>query len=125
MTGLPGDFESASRFVKVSVIRSYVAPVDTAEKERSLAGHVINTVDIPRGAVDSGMFEGRPALETAQVSLVKDLSNNRVFVSDYDHRLAYVLVDRKKLLAQNRKIGQVPFSRFVSRAHVEVTDALK
>jgi penicillin V acylase-like amidase (Ntn superfamily) len=125
MTGLPGDFKSASRFVKVSVIRSYVAPVDTAEEACSLAGHIINTVDIPRGAVDSGTFEGRPALETAQVSLVKDLSNNRVFVSDYDHRLAYVLVDLKKLFAQNRKIGPVLFSRFVNRAPVDVTDALK
>jgi penicillin V acylase-like amidase (Ntn superfamily) len=125
MTGLPGDFKSASRFVKVSVIRSYLAPVDTAEEACSLAGHIINTVDIPRGAVDSGTFEGRPALETAQVSLVKDLSNNRVFVSDYDHRLAYVLVDLKKLFAQNRKIGPVLFSRFVNRAPVDVTDALK
>jgi hypothetical protein len=61
MTGLPGDFESASRFVKVSVI----------------------------------------------------------------HRLAYVLVDLKKLFAQNRKIGPVLFSRFVNRAPVDVTDALK
>jgi penicillin V acylase-like amidase (Ntn superfamily) len=111
--------------VKVSVTRSYLAPVDTADEACSLAGHIINTVDIPRGAVDSRTFEGRPALETAQVSLVKDLSNNRVFIADYDHRLAYVLVDLKKLFAQNRKIGPVLVSRLVNRAPVDVTDALK
>ena len=125
MTGLPGDFKSASRFVKVSVLRSFAAPVDTADEACSLAGHIINTVDIPRGSVDSGLFEGKPALETAQVTLVKDLTNNRIFVSDYAHRLAYVAVDLKKLFAQNRKIGPVLFKDFVNRGPVDVTEALR
>jgi penicillin V acylase-like amidase (Ntn superfamily) len=125
MTGLPGDFKSASRFVKVSILRSFAAPVDTADEACSLAGHIINTVDIPRGAVDSGTFEGKPALETAQVTLVKDLTGNRIFVSDYAHRLAYVMVDLGKLFARNRKVGPAPFSSFVNRGPVDVTDALK
>jgi choloylglycine hydrolase len=125
MTGLPGDFKSASRFVKVSLLRSFAAPVDTAEEAYALAGHLLNTVDIPKGSVDSGEYEGKSMLETAQITLVKDLTNNKVFVSDYAHRLNYLLIDLNKLFAQNKKIGPVLFSSFISQPAVDITDSIK
>ena len=125
MTGLPGDFRSASRFVKISLLRSFVAPVDTAEEAYSLAGHLMNTVDIPKGAVNSGDFEGKPMLETAQVVLIKDLKLNSLFVSDYAHRLNFLKIDLIRLFAQNKKIGPVLFSSFVNQPPVDVTDSIK
>jgi len=125
MTGLPGDFKSASRFVKVSLLRFFAAPVDTAEEAYSLAGHIINTVDIPKGSVNSGDYEGQSMLETAQITLIKDLKSNKIFVSDYAHRLNYLLIDLNKLFAQNKKIGPVLFSSFISQPHVDITDSIK
>ena len=125
MTGLPGDYKSASRFVRVSLLRSFAAPVDTAAEAYSLAGHIINTVDIPRGAVDSGDFEGKPMLETAQVLLIKDLKDNKIFVSDYAHRLNFLLIDLNKLFIQNKKIGPVLLSSFINQAPIDITDAIK
>lgn len=125
MTGLPGDFKSASRFVKISLLRSFAAPVATAEEAYSLAGHLINTVDIPKGSVDSGVFEGQPMLETAQITLIKDLKNNKIFISDYAHRLNYLLIDLNKLFAQNKKIGPVLLSTFINQPPIDITDAIK
>ncbi|OGX14344.1 MAG: hypothetical protein A2351_06630 [Omnitrophica bacterium RIFOXYB12_FULL_50_7] len=125
MTGLPGDFKSASRFVKVSLLRSFAAPVSTAEEAYSLAGHLINTVDIPRGSVNSGDYEEQPMLETAQITLIKDLKNNKVFVADYAHRLNYLLIDLNKFFAQNKKIGPVLLSSFINQAPMDITDAIK
>ena len=124
MTGLPGDFKSVSRFVKLTLMRAYAAPVDTAAEAYSLAGHIINTVDIPRGSVNSGEFEGKPMLETAQVTLVKDLSNNKLFVSDYAHRLNYLLVDLNKFFKANKKVGPVLFSKFMEQPPIDVTDQI-
>ncbi len=125
MTGLPGDFKSASRFVKVSLLRSFAAPVDTAEEAYSLAGHIINTVDIPKGSVNSGDYEGQAMLETAQITLIKDLKNNKIFVSDYAHRLNYLLIDLNKLFAQKKKIGPVLFSSFIDQPAIDITDSIK
>lgn len=125
MTGLPGDYKSASRFVKISLLRSFAAPVETAKEAYSLAGHLINTVDIPRGSVNSGDYGGQPMLETAQVVLIKDLKNNKLFVSDYAHRLNFLLIDLNKLFSQNKKIGPVLFSTFVNQPPLDITDSIK
>lgn len=125
MSGLPGDFKSASRFIKASLLRYFAAPVDTADEAYSLAGHIMNTVDIPRGSVYSGDYEGKPLLETAQIVLVKDLKNNKIFVSDYAHRLNFLLIDLNKLFAQNKKIGPVLISSFINQSPIDVTDQIK
>jgi choloylglycine hydrolase len=125
MTGLPGDYKSASRFIKVTLLRYFAAPVDTAEEAYSLAGHIMNSVDMPRGAVYSGDYAGKPLLETAQVVLVKDLKNNKVFVSDYAHRLNFLLIDLNKLFAQNKKIGPVLFLRFMNQPPIDITNLVK
>ena len=124
MTGLPGDFKSASRFVKLTLMRAFAAPVETATEAYSLAGHIVNTVDIPRGSVNSGEFQGKPMLETAQIVLVKDLSNNKIFVSDYAHRLNFLLIDLNKFFAPNKKIGPVLFSNFIDQPPINVTDQI-
>jgi choloylglycine hydrolase len=125
LTGLPGDFKSASRFTKLSIMRSFAAPVPTAAEAYALAGHIINTVDIPRGAVDSGVFEGKPMLETAQIVLVKDLTNNKVLVADYAHRLNFVLINLDELFTSNQAVGAVPVASFIDQKPVDVTGKLK
>ena len=64
-------------------------------------------------------------LETAQITLIKDLKNNKVFVADYAHRLNYLLIDLNKFFAQNKKIGPVLLSSFINQAPMDITDAIK
>jgi hypothetical protein len=54
-----------------------------------------------------------------------DFKSAARFVSDDAHRLAYVMVDLRKLFAQNRKVGPVLFKDFVNRGPVDVTEGLK
>lgn len=49
LKGLPGDYTSASRFVRVSALKYFAEPAANAEKGVNLALHLINTVDIPYG----------------------------------------------------------------------------
>ncbi len=52
--GLPGDFSSASRFVRAAFVKEYSAP---AEDDVSHYFHLLNSVAIPRGSVlsENGM----------------------------------------------------------------------
>lgn len=125
LTGLPGDIKSASRFVKLSILRSFTAPVATAQQAYQLAGHLINTVDFPCGAVYSADHQDKPMYETAQIVLIKDLTNNRIFVSDYEHRLNFLLIDLNKLFEQNKKIGPALFTSFIDQPPIDITDLIK
>jgi choloylglycine hydrolase len=49
MKGLPGDWTSASRFVKISALRFFAERPKDADEAINLCVHLINTVDIPYG----------------------------------------------------------------------------
>jgi hypothetical protein len=61
----------------------------------------------------------------ADVPNDKDLKNNKIFVSDYAHRLNYLLIDPNKLFVQNKKIGPVLFSSFIDQPPVDISDSIK
>ncbi|MFD1672354.1 choloylglycine hydrolase family protein [Agrilactobacillus yilanensis] len=47
--GLPGDFTSPSRFVRLTYMRQYAETAKTPEAAVNVLSHLLNTVDIPRG----------------------------------------------------------------------------
>jgi hypothetical protein len=47
-----------------------------------------------------------------------------VFLSDYGHRLNFVLIDLNTLFAANRKIGPVLISKFIEQPPINVTDQI-
>jgi choloylglycine hydrolase len=49
LKGLPGDYTSESRFVRVSALKYFAEPAADAEKGVNLALHLINIIDIPYG----------------------------------------------------------------------------
>jgi len=49
LLGLPGDYTAASRFVRLSILKKFAAPVEDADKGVNLAVHLLNVVDIPFG----------------------------------------------------------------------------
>jgi choloylglycine hydrolase len=49
LKGLPGDYTSESRFVRVSALKYFAEPAVDAEQGVNLAVHLINIIDIPYG----------------------------------------------------------------------------
>jgi choloylglycine hydrolase len=49
LKGLPGDYTSESRFVRISALKYFAEQATDAEKGVNLAVHLINVVDIPYG----------------------------------------------------------------------------
>ncbi|MCB1080733.1 MAG: choloylglycine hydrolase family protein, partial [Chlamydiia bacterium] len=75
LLGIPGDWTPPSRFVRIATYSSLVAKVKNPKENANLAFHLLNTVDIPYGAIRS---EENDQFTYTQWVTVKDL-NNRIF----------------------------------------------
>lgn len=85
LLGLPGDFTSPSRFVRMVALTQSTEPVKGADEGVSLAMTVINNVDIPIGAVRQKTDTG-VALEVTDWTVVADLANKRYFFRTYANK---------------------------------------
>lgn len=99
MTGMAGDYTSPSRFVRAAFLRENVErPADAAAAAQAVA-HILNTVDVPMGVVQSA--EGSEvATEYTQWVALKDLTNDRLMIADYAHRTTYLTLDLREIFAQ-------------------------
>ncbi|MBX9599106.1 MAG: linear amide C-N hydrolase [Burkholderiales bacterium] len=95
--GLPGDYMSPSRFVRAIFLKNYSDKPANEQEAISLTTHILDTVDIPKGAVSSKDADGTIYSDTTQWVAIKDLSNNLWYFSDYDHRGTFVKIDINKL----------------------------
>ncbi|MBP7074219.1 MAG: choloylglycine hydrolase family protein [Rhabdochlamydiaceae bacterium] len=92
--GIPGDWSSPSRFVRASFFKSFAAPVATAALGINLMEHLLNTFDIPIGAVRA---DDNPAdFEQTQWIVIKDLKNKVLYYRTYED-LTLRYIDLKKL----------------------------
>lgn len=99
MVGMPGDYTPPSRFVRSAFLRHYATQPANAQEGTQLIGHILNNVDIPLGIAQSK--EGDKVIsDYTQFVAIKDLTNNKLYVTDYAHRLNYVALDLNKLFAQ-------------------------
>ncbi len=122
-TGLPGDFTPPSRFVRAAFMRHSMAqPKDGADAITTI-GHILNTVDIPLGVAQSKDGETVVSDYTQWVA-IKDLTHNRMVISDYAHRTTFITLDLDAIFAQDkpsaRLVTDLPFP-----AAVDGTAALK
>ncbi|MDG2381438.1 MAG: linear amide C-N hydrolase [Pirellulaceae bacterium] len=89
LRGLPGDFTSPSRYVRVAVQKHYAPQPDNAESAVSQAIHLLNTVDQVPGVVvfggdrGAGDGEGPPTQFTPWIT-VADLANKHFYYRAYD-----------------------------------------
>lgn len=95
LLGLPGDWTPPSRFVRVAYSLDAALPVEDATEAVNLAEHLLNIVDIPKGAVKENpapfvMMEGY-----AQWVVIKDLTNLALYYKTYENT-AWKKVDLKK-----------------------------
>ena len=92
--GLPGDWTSPSRFVKASLLKGFVFPVETAALGVNLMEHLLNTFDIPIGTVRA---DDNPAnFEQTQWIVIKDLKNKIIYYRTYED-LTLRMIDLKRL----------------------------
>ncbi|MEI6832029.1 MAG: choloylglycine hydrolase family protein [Candidatus Omnitrophota bacterium] len=95
LLGLPGDWTPASRFVRVAYSLDAALPVNDAVEAVNLAEHLLNIVDIPKGAIKENpapfvMMEGY-----AQWVVIKDLTNLILYYKTYENT-AWKKVDLRK-----------------------------
>ncbi len=102
MLGLPGDWTPPSRFVRLAYCVDSALKPDNAAEAVNLAEHILNTVDIPKGAIKEPQAIPFVTLYgNAQWVLIKDLTNKVLYYKTYENT-AWRSVDMKKFnLASN------------------------
>ncbi len=106
LLGIPGDWTPPSRFVKIAIYKDFVLPAPSERENVNLAFHLLNTVDIPYGAVRSK--EGKD-FDFTQWVVVKDLENNRMYYRTYRNlNICEWQMDLKEIKKGN-SIRRVPF----------------
>lgn len=85
MLGLPGDWTPPSRFVRVALCVDAAVKTENSIQAVNLAQHILNIVDIPKGAIKENpeplvILEGH-----AQWVVVKDLTNRLLYYRTYDN----------------------------------------
>lgn len=99
--GLPGDFTPPSRFVRAAFMRHWMTPPANADEAIQGIAHVLNTVDIPLGVAQSK--DGDQVMtDYTQWVAIKDLSRNRLMISDYAHRTSFVTIELDEIFAQTK-----------------------
>lgn len=92
--GMPGDWTSPSRFVKVFFMKHYAETPENSDQTVNQAIHFLNAMDIPKGIVH---YKGQRA-DYTQWIIVKDLVNKKIYFRTYDNQM-FSQVDLMKELA--------------------------
>jgi penicillin V acylase-like amidase (Ntn superfamily) len=119
--GIPGDFTPPARFVRAAFMRHNITPPANAGEAIQAIDHILNTVDIPLGIAQSK--EGDQIVsDYTQWVAIKDLTNNKLMISDYAHRTGFVTLDLTTIFAQDKPtsilVNDLPY------AAVDATSAL-
>ncbi|MEI6079528.1 MAG: choloylglycine hydrolase family protein [bacterium] len=117
--GMPGDWTPPSRFVRLAWSVTSALPTKNAAGAVILAGHLLNSIDIPMGAIK----EANNLYGYAQWVLIKDLSNKVMYYRTYENQ-TLKSIDLKKL---NFNIGAKPKQVSISEGtslNVDVTGSL-
>ncbi len=99
--GLPGDYTPPSRFVRAAFMRHWITPPKDADEAIQAIDHILNTVDIPLGVAQS-KDNGEIVSDYTQWVAIKDLTRNRLMISDYAHRTTFVAIDLDTIFAQDK-----------------------
>jgi choloylglycine hydrolase len=93
--GMPGDGTPPSRFIRTSLYKEFVNPVETHEEGVMLALHLLNTVDIPTGA-SKREGNSQASFENTQWVTIKDHQEMKFYFRSYNSPSLY-LVDLNKI----------------------------
>ncbi len=99
--GLPGDYTPPSRFVRTTFLKYFSTTPKDANGAVELVGHILNDVDIPIGVV-AASENGKTIPDYTQWVAIKDITHNRFYFADYDHRLNYIHIDLHQIFSQTK-----------------------
>jgi choloylglycine hydrolase len=95
LLGLPGDWTPPSRFVRVAYSLDAALPVQDVSEAVNLAEHLLNVVDIPKGAIKENPAPFIHMEGYAQWVVIKDLTDRILYYKTYENT-AWKKVDLKK-----------------------------
>lgn len=99
--GLPADYTPPSRFIRAAFLRHNIEQPANAGEAVQAIGHILNAVDIPIGIAQSK--EGDQVFsDYTQWVAIKDLTNNKLLITDYAHRTTYLTLDLDTIFAQDK-----------------------
>lgn len=109
LLGLPGDFTSPSRFVRMVALSQTPQPVKGYAEGLNLAMTIINNSDIPEGAVRQKPTPSQPAplLDATRWAVAADLGRKVYYFRTYDNK-DWRKVDVAKALAGAKSIMTIP-----------------
>lgn len=90
LVGIPGDFRPPSRFVRTAYMKRFAVPPSTASEAVSQGFHLLNGVDMVKGA-SAETVDGVVKYDTAQIVFVKDLANKKFYLRMYESPMPYVI----------------------------------
>jgi penicillin V acylase-like amidase (Ntn superfamily) len=122
-TGLPGDFTPPARFVRAAFMRHWITQPKDADEAIQAMDHILNTVDIPIGIAQT-KENGEVVSDYTQFVAIKDLTRNRLLITDYAHRTTFLSMDLDAIFAQ-AKPSSVPISDLPYPTGFDGTSALK
>ncbi|CAH9061448.1 hypothetical protein PSECIP111951_02492 [Pseudoalteromonas holothuriae] len=97
LSGLPGDPIPASRFVKTAVLKQFATDaqagyhIKTAKDAKTLAYHLINSVDLAKGVTRYGDAQNSTGSDYTQWIVVKDLTHGEYQIRKYDSPIPYTI----------------------------------
>ena len=83
LLGIPGDWTPPSRFVRAALFKQLIQQPNNAQSAVLAAIHLLNTVDIPFGAIRESQTEG---FDFTQWIVVKDLTKKILYVRTYGNQ---------------------------------------
>lgn len=91
LVGIPGDFRPPSRFVRTACMKKFAVPPTTESEAVSEGFHLLNGVDMVKGASAEKTRDGVTKYDTAQIVFVKDLANKKFYLRMYESPMPYVI----------------------------------
>ena len=105
--GIPGDFLSPSRFIRVLAYSQSAPTTGTAEAQVMTAFHILNNFDIPPGAIQLSSSNpyggGGSGFERTEWMSVSDLKNQVLYLKTFENQHIQAL-DMKKLNLASKEV---------------------
>lgn len=120
LIGIPGDWTPPSRFVRITTLKRFALPADTALDGVNLACHLLNNVDIPLGTIRNKENEAKPG-DFTQWILIKDLTNQVVYFRSYQG-LNLKAINLKKLDFNTPNVKTIPID--TGKDYIDITASL-
>jgi choloylglycine hydrolase len=93
---LRADYSPPSRFVRMAFLRWNMTEAKTGNEALQSTLHLLNNVDIIRGAAGTQTEKGTQ-WDTTQWITLKDLTNNHFYIADDQHRTNFVMISLDQL----------------------------